>query len=131
MPNVVEFSLFDGSVGWDEILDYNLPFDIDKNNITAVDLWFESNFNYNKDTIFWLQFNPICDAIESNMTDIIPTIFEEFLLNNNIKCEFYVKVDTEWHQLCTARSWGDGKCDLLCKSAKCDYDGGDLPSIMF
>ena len=90
---------------------YNLPADIDPEDVIAVDSWFDENFKYNEDATFYLQLNPICDLVELNMTDIVAPAFEKFLLSNNTGCEISYEINIRT-KFCRAPDFGNGRCDL-------------------
>ena len=66
LPELIELSLVDAVIDHQGIIQYNLPSDIDSNDLDAVNNWFDTHFNWNPDAIYWLQNNPICDININN-----------------------------------------------------------------
>ena len=121
LPELIEFSLFDSNISIHSLLEYNLPDDMDPDNISAVNIWFDDNFEYNKKAIFWLQSNDICDELLYNDTDkSIPYKLYDFMLHNNTKCDSgndACNGDGE-SILCPPRLYADGTCNNWFVSVK-------------
>ena len=60
LPNLNTLSLFRGFISYESLLYYNLPIDIDINDIEMVNAWINENFDPNPYTKYWLSLNPIC-----------------------------------------------------------------------
>ena len=122
LPEVVLLSVTNSDVDYQDILRYNLPEDIDTNDIVLVNQWMDSNFKYNNanDTEYWWSYSAIC---EQNLSNVSVSLLE-FL---EISCQYPIEVEgtINFEGTCAPYMIGDGYCDLECKIAQLLYDDGD------
>ena len=112
MDNLVEFSLYDSFVDWEGVLEYNLADSVNTSNSAAVEMWFHDNFDFNQNTVFYLQRNPICSELNHAYKKInIASSFRKFLNATDDTCNFlYENVGFQFRS-CRPLMIANGICD--------------------
>ena len=115
MPNLLELSLFTGSISYESLIEYNVPEEM-QNDTDAVDQWFEENFAFNlNQTDYWFDGHPLCDSDDRSA---LPGSLQSML---NVTCGS-LNCSSAGIAFCPPRKQGDGRCDAECAINLCDDD---------
>ena len=73
LPNLIEFSLFNGLVSYQSLIEYNLPEDI-WNDTDAVNQWFDDYFEFDiVRTDYWFSLHPLSEEIRTDLPQSLQT----------------------------------------------------------
>eukprot|EP01084_Bolivina_argentea_P154084 268632_1 len=118
--NILEFSLFNADITYDNILSYN--------NITDLKS-FDLQWNTDPGIKYYLAGTSICDDDISSMH----SSFQNFIQSTDCchqDCDYNNKTSAA-DSFCSPVVYGDGKCDRLCSNQQCFNDGGDCSQLCF
>eukprot|EP01083_Nonionella_stella_P303474 1050693_1 len=128
LPHLLEVSLWHESITFEDVLSFN---NITNISNKSLELYFDTNFEWNEDATYYLSLNPICD--NQNRSEL-PTKLQTFLEGQT--CHYPCASDDSQMRdgiffYCPPHIIGDGKCDFNCNNHPCFLDYGDCQQLCF
>ena len=104
LPELRDLSLFQSSIEYMDLLNYNLPSPLNFINNTIINAWFNDAFNWNNDTDYWFQLTPIC---QTQLSHSVARKFGQFM-EQKCKCDFECDESNRQTLLCSPHLLGNG-----------------------